>query len=317
MSDKFNSYAGSKADSRSAAPSGGGRTSRANSIGSGSISGAPGGGAGAGGVAPIASASGGGGGAVGVAGSAGGAASGGGAARVIKSGLLSKKAEVMKSWRPRFFVLEDQRLVYFIARDDDKPKAIALVKGCTVTDPQAIENGLFEFVATFPNSKGVVYHLASDNRAEADAWVRAIRTVATPEFTRGRLQEIEDKERAVSRVAHQSRLPGPAFELLQAAQSQAAGWYMAEAGPAYRSWLHVCFTIESSSAGLCESCSLIGRDLCVANRTGRIHRNLPRRVVKRKLHRPVTIKARRPHQLHRRLLTVEPPNSLKNARFCG
>ncbi len=37
---------------------------------------------------------------------------------------------------------------------------------------------LFEFVVTFPNSKGAIYHLASVNRSEAEAWVKAIRTVA-------------------------------------------------------------------------------------------------------------------------------------------
>jgi hypothetical protein len=60
---------------------------------------------------------------------------------VVDFSLLHKKADLMKSWRVRYFVLEDQRLVYFIAKDDDKPRAIAIVKGCTVSDPQPIDGG--------------------------------------------------------------------------------------------------------------------------------------------------------------------------------
>jgi hypothetical protein len=95
----------------------------------------------------------------------------------------------------------------------------------------------------------------------------------TPEFTRGRIQELEDKERQLSRNAHQHRLPAAAFELLQAASASSApppppasagqgqqsatqtqgaapgtwaDWYMEEAGPAYRSWVQVCASAPAS-----------------------------------------------------------------------
>jgi len=91
-----------------------------------------------------------------------------------KQGILYKRRDVMKGWRPRHFVLQDGILQYYIDAVDTTPRGTIDLGGSSVsTDKPVNVDGIDYF--PFIISKGKQqYYLSSDNKLDADIWVAKI-----------------------------------------------------------------------------------------------------------------------------------------------
>jgi hypothetical protein len=90
-----------------------------------------------------------------------------------KQGTLYKQRDLMKGWRPRHFVLQDNLLSYYIEQDDASPRNTLDLSGCSVSTLKSVNvDGVdyYPFVITHPKTSKS-YYLSSDSKLEADIWV--------------------------------------------------------------------------------------------------------------------------------------------------
>ena len=93
---------------------------------------------------------------------------------ITKEGQLFKKRDYVKGWRPRYFILEDTILNYFLDKDDEMAKGSLFLNGCEVILGTPVTTD--EFVDFFPftithAASRQTYTLSCASRADADDWV--------------------------------------------------------------------------------------------------------------------------------------------------
>lgn len=96
-------------------------------------------------------------------------------------GSLFKRRDYVGSWRPRYFVLKDTFLQYYVDADNSTPRGSMDVIGCSISSEQPIEVDeeiYYPFVITSGENKNLQYHLATDNKLDADVWVAKILDVS-------------------------------------------------------------------------------------------------------------------------------------------
>lgn len=78
----------------------------------------------------------------------------------------------VKSWKVRWFVLQNDKLFYFKSRNDSKPKGCVVLKGTYVAPTKKVNRDFCFEVSDSRSSKVFFIHAAS--KAEMDSWVEAI-----------------------------------------------------------------------------------------------------------------------------------------------
>jgi len=106
----------------------------------------------------------------------------GGSTQPIKTGYLTKRGEVRKTWRKRWFQLEPSgHLVYFkdAAHVAGKPLGIIDLKGCDILEESTTEVGRPFAFSIKPRVDGErVYVIFADSNKDFNEWVEALRGVA-------------------------------------------------------------------------------------------------------------------------------------------
>jgi hypothetical protein len=95
---------------------------------------------------------------------------------IRKKGILYKQRDLFKGWRPRYFVLQDCVLHYYLDADEPVPRNTLDLTGCNVVSQKAVSvDGIeyFPFTISHPHSK-ITYNLSCDSKLEADIWVSKI-----------------------------------------------------------------------------------------------------------------------------------------------
>ncbi|KAK7134435.1 hypothetical protein R3I93_017753 [Phoxinus phoxinus] len=93
---------------------------------------------------------------------------------VIKAGFCVKQGAVMKNWKRRYFMLDDNALSYFKSEMDREPlrvvplKEVNKVQECKQSDLMMRDN-LFELVTT-----SRTFYMQSDSPEEMHGWIKAI-----------------------------------------------------------------------------------------------------------------------------------------------
>ena len=93
-----------------------------------------------------------------------------------KDGILFKQRDFVKGWRPRYFILQQSFLEYYIDKEDAAPRKSMDVRGCEVSKAKVTKVGDKEyhpFVISHSKSSKT-YNLAAPSEAEAEDWIRAI-----------------------------------------------------------------------------------------------------------------------------------------------
>lgn len=99
--------------------------------------------------------------------------------RIIMEGIMYKQRDVFKGWRPRYFVLDDFFLHYYLKKGDDLPKKSIQIFGGTVTVVRSTRVGEVEyypFVVSHPKSTKT-YNFSVDSKQLADQWISALKEV--------------------------------------------------------------------------------------------------------------------------------------------
>jgi hypothetical protein len=99
--------------------------------------------------------------------------------RIIMEGTMYKQRDVFKGWRPRYFVLDDNFLHYFLKKGDDIPKKSIQIFGGSVTVVRSTRVGDIEyhpFVLSHPKSTKT-YNFSVDSKELADQWITALKEV--------------------------------------------------------------------------------------------------------------------------------------------
>ena len=102
-------------------------------------------------------------------------------------GILLKQSDHLKLWNPRFFRLEDSRLLFYTEQPRDlnseRPRAIIRVDTCSIPPgltvlPDTLDlSHKFVFNVALPNG-GRNYILASPDRNEAEKWLFALQAAS-------------------------------------------------------------------------------------------------------------------------------------------
>ena len=95
----------------------------------------------------------------------------------IKEGILLKKRDLMKGWRPRYFIVQQSFLNYTIEKGDPIPRgSLDLTNSNISAITSQVEKGIeiFAFSITDPNAKET-YKLASESRLEIEDWIDKIK----------------------------------------------------------------------------------------------------------------------------------------------
>ena len=101
---------------------------------------------------------------------------------ILKDGILFKKRDHMKGWRPRYFTLDKDFLHYYVNEDDISPrKSLQICRDIIIrpgVDKKIAADGVvyYPFVISHPNTTDT-YHLSAQSQAECKAWVSALRDV--------------------------------------------------------------------------------------------------------------------------------------------
>lgn len=106
------------------------------------------------------------------------------APRIIMEGTMYKQRDVFKGWRPRYFVLDDYFLHYYLKKGDDLPKKSIQVFGSTITVVRSTRVGeieFFPFVVSHPKSTKT-YNFSVDSKELADKWIAALKEVVLREI---------------------------------------------------------------------------------------------------------------------------------------
>ncbi|XP_053548601.1 pleckstrin homology domain-containing family A member 1 isoform X1 [Bombina bombina] len=94
--------------------------------------------------------------------------------RVIKAGYCVKQGAVMKNWKRRYFILDENTIGYFKSEMDRDPlrliqlKEVQKVQECKQSDIMMRDN-LFEIVTT-----SRIFYVQSDSPEEMHSWIRAV-----------------------------------------------------------------------------------------------------------------------------------------------
>jgi len=92
-------------------------------------------------------------------------------AKAVRSGYLLKRGEINKSWKVRWFELEDDKLKYF--KSQDQTKAIDFIHldqvVVRISDSMIGKDNCFELV-----TKHRVYHLVAKSRTDMEEWMRIL-----------------------------------------------------------------------------------------------------------------------------------------------
>lgn len=99
---------------------------------------------------------------------------------VLKEGLLFKQKDVFKGWRPRYFVLDENFLCYYLQKGDMAPKKYLQMFGASITPVRPTKVGEVEYyplVISHPKTTKV-YNLAASTKGEAETWIKALTSIA-------------------------------------------------------------------------------------------------------------------------------------------
>lgn len=95
----------------------------------------------------------------------------------LLAGVLLKKSDHVKQWRPRYFVLRtDGLLLYYLPKADpllSPPRGALPMTGCTVRKSQDTSSGHFGFTIVHPWMRPWI--LAAATAAERERWMESIR----------------------------------------------------------------------------------------------------------------------------------------------
>lgn len=123
--------------------------------------------------------------------------SGHGTRTKIKEGFLVKKGHVRHNWKTRWFVLEDQSLVYYKRKDDSEPTGRVPLNGCFLVSPcteYTKKGGVFRLTA----KDGIEYLLQAANDSERDSWTVAIAEIIRKLEAANRWKEASSKSAITS-----------------------------------------------------------------------------------------------------------------------
>jgi hypothetical protein len=101
---------------------------------------------------------------------------------VLKDGILYKKRDHIKGWRPRYFSLDSNFLHYYLSEDDVSPrKSLQICSGIIIrpgVDTKVAADGIvyYPFVISHPETTDS-YHLSARSQSECNAWVTTLRDV--------------------------------------------------------------------------------------------------------------------------------------------
>jgi hypothetical protein len=104
-------------------------------------------------------------------------------ARILMEGTMYKQRDVFKGWRPRYFILDDYFLHYYLKKGDDLPKKSIQVFGSSVTIVRSTRVGeidYYPFVLSHPKSSKT-YNFSVDSKELSDQWIAALKEVIVRE----------------------------------------------------------------------------------------------------------------------------------------
>ncbi|XP_077062032.1 pleckstrin homology domain-containing family A member 1 isoform X1 [Siphateles boraxobius] len=128
---------------------------------------------------------------------------------VIKAGFCVKQGAVMKNWKRRYFMLDDNALSYFKSEMDREPlrvvplKEVNKVQECKQSDLMMRDN-LFELVTT-----SRTFYLQSNSPEEMHGWIKAISGAIVAQRGPGRSAACEHAEPASIFYYSEPCLPTP------------------------------------------------------------------------------------------------------------
>lgn len=103
---------------------------------------------------------------------------------ILMEGIMYKQRDVFKGWRPRYFVLDDYFLHYYIKKGDDLPRKSIQLFGSTVTVVRSTRVGdvdYYPFVISHPKSTKT-YNFSVDSKELADQWITILKEFVTREI---------------------------------------------------------------------------------------------------------------------------------------
>lgn len=96
----------------------------------------------------------------------------------IRQGYLTKKGSVVKNWKRRWFILDNQTLVYYKNKGDIDSAGIINLDRCKITYENNIAIGKpysFEI-----HTIDRIYYLYADSKEDLDGWLRSLQLAAAP-----------------------------------------------------------------------------------------------------------------------------------------
>lgn len=98
----------------------------------------------------------------------------------VREGFMFKVGGNVKSWKNRYFVLTKDKLLYYAAPKDKKPKGdIPLEKGALLASETPEAAGKPFAFSVSPTGMGRKYMLQATGETDRNEWMAAIRQVAT------------------------------------------------------------------------------------------------------------------------------------------
>jgi len=91
---------------------------------------------------------------------------------VTKEGFLTKQGGIVKSWRRRWFVLQEGYLYYYKNKGDQEYAGVVPLEGCRVNTATKKTGKSHAFEVCTPER---VYYLFADTHAGMEGWMAAIR----------------------------------------------------------------------------------------------------------------------------------------------
>jgi len=113
------------------------------------------------------------------------------------SGYLTKEGKNFKTWRHRFFVLQNDKISYYKKPEDTTPKGTIFIRGATIlADPQNSKNGFHI------KTKTRVFKILAKDAEDKEKWIKviqaAIDTLPKQEEIAVEHHEEEDEEESES-----------------------------------------------------------------------------------------------------------------------
>ncbi|XP_010868225.2 pleckstrin homology domain-containing family A member 1a isoform X4 [Esox lucius] len=127
---------------------------------------------------------------------------------IIKSGYCVKQGAVMKNWKRRYFLLEENSMSYFKSDLEKEPlriiplKEVHKVQECKQSDIMMRDN-LFEIVTT-----SRTFYIQADSPEEMHSWIKAVSGAIVAQRGPGRSAATELRSRSSSSTFYCSH-PGP------------------------------------------------------------------------------------------------------------